>query len=363
MTTRPSSVGDMSPVPRRLAALAALAAAAAHAAVSNVSNIEPRRDGSGAIIDAHDGDVVFDAASQRWLYFAAGYGECIEPPGLNGCADWCNDCGCGFFYNHSVNVFSTTDFVAWTAHGNVLPLGAPRPNATLFSPKAIFNNRTQLWVLWYNLSPPYNYAVATSPSPFGPFVTVNTTVALSTQWGHYYNNSNVGDFALFVDDDGAAYIHYSANAHAQIERLTDDYLASTWATTGATSGTLPHGNEAPAMFKRRGLYYALVSDSCCYCGGGGTVRAFVAQSPLGPYTYTGSITDGANPFNPSHVTTASQQTVAFAVGDQIVWVGDRWQSAPDRLKAHDFTSLYVIDFDANGTELPIAWRDSVLINV
>ena len=57
----------------------------------------------------------------------------------------------------------------------------------------------------------------------------------------------------------------------QIERLTGDYLASTWESTAQTSGVFPYGNEAPAMFKRGGYYYALVSDSCCYCGQGGLV--------------------------------------------------------------------------------------------
>ena len=75
----------------------------------------------------------------------------------------CDGCGCGFFNNHSVNVnssplpparaalrqiwqvYSTSDLKTWTFHGNVLPLGPPRPNATLFSPKAVFNAGTGLW--------------------------------------------------------------------------------------------------------------------------------------------------------------------------------------------------------------------------
>lgn len=216
-----------------------------------------------------------------------------------------------------------------------------------------------------NTYPTYDYAVAVSPSPFGPFVTVNTTVALSTQFGQRYNNSNVGDFALFVDDDGTCYLLYSSDAHAQIEVLTPDYLASTWATDGRTSGVFPKGNEAPAMFKRNGLYYALISDSCCYCGGGGTVRAFSSPSPLGPYVYTGSITDSPNPFNPSGVSTSSQQTFAFALGSEIVWVGDRWQSAPEpaRLKSQDFTTFFLLNFSSNGTLLPIAWSDNTILEV
>lgn len=127
----------------------------------------------------------------------------------------------------------------------------------------------------------------------------------------------------------ASSVGVPAHAAPQIEPLTDDYLASAWLTTGRTSGVLPHGNEAPAMFRRAGLYYALVSDSCCFCGQGGNVRAFMASSPLGPYTYTGAIAAGPNPFNNGGVSTSSQQTNVFVTrGGQFVWQGDRWQSAP-----------------------------------
>lgn len=339
---------------------------AGFATVVTISNINPRVDLDGDIIDAHDGNVLFDENTGLYMYYAAGYGECVEPPGLNGCSDWCDGCGCGFYYNHSVNLYTTPDLIHWTSHGNVMPLGGSRPNAVLFSPKALYNARTKTYVLWMNFVPPYNYAVATSPSPYGPFSVVSTTVALSTQFGAMYNNSNVGDFSLFVDDDGAGYLLYSAHAHCQIEPLTDDYLASAWLTTGRTSGVLPHGNEAPAMFKRGAVYYALVSDSCCFCGTGGQVQAFMSSSgPLGPYTYTGSITQGPNPFNGGGVSTSSQQTNVFAVGNQLVWQGDRWQSAPApaRLKGQDFTAMFVLGFSDAGVPLPIAWQDNITVTI
>jgi len=331
---------------------------------STLSNTLPRTDTAGKIIDAHDGNIVQDPTDTTlFYYFAAGYGDCEEPKGANGCASWCDNCGCGFFYNHSVNVYSTRDFIRWENHGNVLPLGFPRPNSVLFSPKALYNKKNKEYVLWYNLMPPYNYAVATSASPFGPFRTIANTTALSTQFGKKFNNSNCGDFSLFADDDGTAYILYSSDAHAQIERLTDDYYASTWATTGDTSGVFPHGNEAPAMFKHNGRYYALISDSCCYCGSGGQVRAFVAAAPLGPYTYTGDITKGDNPFNTGQVTTSSQQTNVFSVAGQAVWFGDRWQSAPEptRFKAQDFTFWTVLGFLADGSVQNISWSESVFL--
>ena len=197
-------------------------------------------------------------------------------------------------------------------------------DAILFSPKILFNKQTATYVLWYNFVPHYSYAVATSKSPFGPFITVNSTVGSSFRFGHH-NNTDIGDFSLWKDDDGTGYMlcaptfprspscstahpavvaqadvvsdhwlhrhwsRYSAHAHCQVERLTPEYLASTWETTNESSPVFPHGNEAPALFKREGKWYALVSESCCYCKPGGKVHAYSAADPLGPYDYLGEI--------------------------------------------------------------------------
>ena len=107
---------------------------AASAATVSISNVVPRRSSDGLIMDAHDGNVVVLNGTYYW--FAAGYGECQEPPGPNGCVYGFK--GCGFFLNHSVNLFTSTDLVNWTAHGNVLP-EENRPEAVLFSPKALYH--------------------------------------------------------------------------------------------------------------------------------------------------------------------------------------------------------------------------------
>ena len=100
-------------------------------------------------------------------------------------------------------------------------------------------------------------------------------------------------------------------------------------------------------------------------GGGGQVRAFQAPAPLGPYTYTGDITRGANPFGTGEVTTSSQQTSVFRVGSQLVWVGDRWQSAPApaRFKGEDFTAWFLLGFAEDGAVNNITWRDDIQIEI
>jgi hypothetical protein len=273
--------------------------------------------------------------------------------------------GCGFYHNHSVNLFTSTNLVDWTSHGNVLP-EENRVDRILFSPKVLYNAKNKEYVLWYNYVPSYSYGVATSVSPFGPFQTVNTTAGASFRFG-YPNNSDIGDFSVWVDDDGTGYFLYSAHAHCQVEQLTDDYLASTWSTTKEGSEVFPHGNEAPALFKRGNLWYSLVSTSCCYCQAGGKVHAYSSTNPLGPYKYLGEIAGGPNPFG-GDVATSSQQTNVFPMrlagsnGSSIndttfMWQGDRWQSALDKLKSHDFTFWEPLKFAEDGSIEKLVWAD------
>ena len=327
-----------------------------------ISNVEPRRDSTGQIMDMHDGNVVV-GEDGTYYWYAAGYGGCRERSGPNGCEGGFE--GCGFYNNHSVNLFTSKDLVTWESHGNVLP-EANRVDHVLFSPKALYNARTKEYVLWYNYVPHYSYGVATSKTPFGPFKTVNSTAGASFRFG-YPSNSNIGDFSVWVDDDGTGYFLYSANHHCQVERLTDDYLASTWSTTNQSSPIFPHGNEAPALFKRGQLWYALVSESCCYCQTGAKVHAYSATEPLGPYHYLAEIAAGPNPFNGS-IATASQQTNVFPIRGngsetRFMWQGDRWQSAPDQLKSHDFTFWKPLDFGKNGSINRITWVDSFMLQV
>ena len=101
------------------------------------------------------------------------------------------------------------------------------------------------------------YGVATSSDPAGPFTVVNHNVALQ-----FTDN---GDEGLFVDDDGTAYVIYTTLSHGHsisIERLSDNYTTSLGAA--ASSGLFGQSFvEAPALFKRKGIYYATFGS--CWC--------------------------------------------------------------------------------------------------
>lgn len=82
-----------------------------------------------------------------------------------------------------------------------------------------------------------------------------------------------GDFALFVDEDGSGYVVYSADFVMTLELLTPDFLHSTGITANANvnGSWLPSSwfpeyfVEAPSLFKRNGIVYAVFGHCCCFC--------------------------------------------------------------------------------------------------
>ena len=226
--------------------------------------------------------------------------------------------------------------------------------------QVLYNAWTRQWVLWFNwldakagFSHAY-FAVYTAPSPFGPFVLHNMNITSVA-------NPNVGDFAFWQDElTGAAFIIYtgliSINHTVSIEPLTADYLS----TLGPeyNSGAIAHGAEAPSLFMHAGRMWASTGHTCCYCKGGSPVTFYSAPHPLGPYTAVREMTAGI----------PAQQTNILRYIDEegeeaFLWQGDQWQSAPDRIKGHDFTYTGVISWDSNGLPVPIKYSPYVVIRV
>ena len=89
-----------------------------------LSNTEPRLDTNGDIINAHDGVVQQWESNGKFYWYSIGYSLCTEPSGQNGCADAGVNNSCGFQYNHSVNLYMSSDLTSGSWHfvANVLPL-------------------------------------------------------------------------------------------------------------------------------------------------------------------------------------------------------------------------------------------------
>jgi len=324
-----------------------------------ISNVKPRLEANtGAILDAHDSKINFDPSSNQFLWFAASYGNCKEPDGPTGCAGL-GVGKCGFQTDHNVTLFSSSDLATWKNEGVVFQSAGALPNnSVLFAPKTVFNGKTGEWVLWFNyivgsFDRSY-YGVASAKSPKGPFRLKVSQV----QTLRYADN---GDQNVFVDRDGTGYLIYttlSLGHRMTIERLTPDFYGTEGAS--GSSGVIGDANvEAPSMFRRGDLYYAVFGSCCCYCEAGTEVFAYTAKTPLGPYARSaigfGNLKSQATDIFPYRDSSGQEQ---------FMYVGDHWQSALDRLKGHDFTVWAPLHFSADGLSVTTdGWQEMLTVDV
>lgn len=245
----------------------------------------------------------------------------------------CGQGDCGFRDNHNISLFTSGDLSSgsWHFEGDVLPVDQ-RPSGIYYRPKVVYNAKTQQYVLWVNWLAnrrdfgSSKYLVATSPTPKGPFKVVNSSVVTKFATG--------GDFDIFVDKNGEGYLSYTSLAVGHgisIEKLNADYLSSTLESTGVLSDGACY--EAPSMFERNSKYYLLYGRCCCFCTGGGENFAVVGSSPM-------DFSASSHKFSLGNAAKAQQNFVAQVKtadhGVAHVWMGDRWNSAPDSIKDHDF---------------------------
>jgi hypothetical protein len=266
----------------------------------------------------------------------------------------------------------------------------------------VYNARNKRYVLWANAKQCPDvclgvssgcYLAFTADTPAGPFALEGPVRT------KYTRDGGVGDYSLFIDDDQAAYcIHKRTgqapppNGHRMlIERLDADYLHSTNVTLGIFGDPFV---EAPVMFKRRGVYYALFGKCCAFCSTGSGVGVYTATQPLGPYTYhlnVGCPTEpaegcgcGGAPYtrDPNKscavlpTVTKAQQNFVIQVPQpngtmRYLWTGDQWQSAcriPNLkcVKGWDLQFWSDLDFDDSmSPAVPkrLHWVDSVPLSV
>ena len=315
-----------------------------HFGMAKVNNVTPRCDVTGEIIDAHDGCLQFFGG--RYYLYGTAYGKTA-----------------GYSINNRFRVYSSPDLMHWIFEGELLK--AP-PSGTYYRPYVVFNPHTRKYVLWYNWYPKLwdgQTGAAVSDTPVGPFQIMNADVQLTQA------KQRPGDGSLFVDDDGTGYYIYTViyeNHSIRVEKLSPDFLSS----AGKVSAVLADGSEAPVMFRRHDIYYALFDYCCCFCPQGSGARVYTAHSPLGPFTEQSNINRAPVTGNgfPGKPTVSAQQTwvaqIPTPTGTAYLWMGDSWGSRPDGIKGHDFqywsTPMHFAD---DGRILPMdfsgEWQASI----
>ena len=96
-----------------------------------INNVEPRRDVTGEIVDAHDG--CLQLFNQRYYLYGTAYAK-----------------SAGFGINNRFRVYSSPDLERWTFEGELLK---ETTDGVYYRPYVVFNPNTRKYVLWYNWYP------------------------------------------------------------------------------------------------------------------------------------------------------------------------------------------------------------------
>ena len=256
-----------------------------------------------------------------------GYGECLEngisagrcieqrtgrqPRGAVDPEGSTRGC-CGMQSNNTVGVWTSKDLShgSWKRASQLRMSSDGWPRCTYYRSHAAYSKATQKYVLWLNAEPgsdsnctacddpvsgrpTHCYLAGTSDSPVGPFAYHGIVPV------RYTHEGGVGDFELFVDDDGTGYALYKRTGaapgvyghHMTLQQLTPDFLGVVESgSVGMQAFAEAPLVEAPAMFKRRGTYYALFGKCCAFCAHGSGIGVWTSGgTPLGPWVPRGNI--------------------------------------------------------------------------
>lgn len=267
-----------------------------------------------------------------------------------------------------VHCYSSKDLYNWKDEGVALSVieddttHSITKGCILERPKVIYNKKNNNYVMWFHLEPKgagYTGAlsgIAVSDKPAGPYTFVKAIRPNAGYWpmnvqeihksahipsaGQRYSGGELPahpdslnllgrdmpggqmarDMNLFVDDDGKAYHIYSSeeNSTLHISQLNEDYTDCSGKYARFFPGRFM---EAPALFKKEGKYYLIMSGCTGWAPNAG--RSAVASSIWGPWE------ELENPFvdKDADLSFHSQSTYVLPVPGttgRFIYMGDRW---------------------------------------
>ncbi|KAK4446523.1 Arabinoxylan arabinofuranohydrolase [Podospora aff. communis PSN243] len=187
-------------------------------------------------------------------------------------------------------VFSSTDMVNWQHHGSPMNLGVFKwADANAWAGHVVPRNGKFYWYVPIRNRATNRMAigVAVGDSPTGPF---------RDALGKPLAENGEIDPAVFIDDDGQAYLYWG-NPKLMYVRLNQDMISYSGGIvqiplTGAGFGTRTGKPERPTMYeegpwvyKRNGLYYLIFAANCC----SEHIGYSTGPSATGPWTYRGVV--------------------------------------------------------------------------
>ncbi|MEV0218863.1 RICIN domain-containing protein [Streptomyces sp. NPDC050704] len=315
-----------------LALAGALATAGpASAAPQTITNGTQFTDVNGNPVHAHGGGVIKVGSYYYW------FGEHRNPDNT-------------FRY---VDAYRSTDLKNWEFRNHVLTEATDPELATanIERPKVMYNAATGKFVMWMHKENGTDYSEARAA------VAVSDTVDGNYAWKGSFRplgQHMSRDITVFVDTDGAGYMISAAreNYDLQIYRLTADF-------TGIASLVADpwHGGhrEAPALFKRNGVYFMLTSGATGW--NPNQQQYATATSIAGPWTAMKNVGDS---------TTYGSQTayvlpVQGSSGTSYLYMGDRWGNAFGGT-VNDSRYVWLPLSFPNSTTMSMSWSPEVTVD-
>jgi len=198
----------------------------------------------------------------------------------------------GGYTMKSIVCVSSSDLKNWTDHGEVFRVPANASWATYSWAPSVVSRNGRFYLYYGNNAS--GIGVASSTSPTGTFT--------DAKGGYLANSSTPGvlpatniwlfDPAVFIDDNGQAYLYFGGNGPSNIRviRLNSDMIST---SGSAIALTAPNFFEAAWMHKRNGIYYFSYSTNTA---AGLRIDYMTSSSPTSGFTYRG-IVAGQPPSN------------------------------------------------------------------
>ncbi|MCI6503624.1 MAG: family 43 glycosylhydrolase [Prevotella sp.] len=193
------------------------------------------------------------------------------------------------FSMEDYHVYSTTDMKTWRDHGVIFnPLRQTTwAKGEAWAPDCIYRNGK--YYLYYPTDKRH-IGVAVGDTPYGPFRDPLGHPLISIDSPGVVCDRDFIDPAVFIDDDGQAYLFMGQNTVCCI-KLNDDMV--TYDGKVHIIEGVRDFFEAVWVHKRDGIYYMSYSDGP-FRGHEPQIAYCTATSPLGPYRYQGVILDPVN---------------------------------------------------------------------
>ncbi|WP_329363031.1 RICIN domain-containing protein [Streptomyces sp. NBC_01483] len=312
-------------------AAALVTAGPAQAAAQTITNGTQLSDTSGNVVHAHGGGVIKVGSYYYW------FGEDRNADNT-------------FRY---VDAYRSTDLKNWEFRNHVLTQSSASELGTAYieRPKVIYNASTGKFVMWMHKENGVDYSEARAAVAVSDTVDGAYTYRGSFQPLDQYMSR---DITTFVDTDGTGYMVSAAreNYDLQIYKLTADYTGIDSLVANPWVGG---HREAPALFKRDGVYFMLTSAATGW--NANQQQYATATSIAGPWTAMTNVGDSTT-YNSQ---TAYVLPVQGTSGTSYLYMGDRWGNSFGGT-VNDSRYVWLPLTFPSSTSMSMSWSPEVTID-